>query len=139
MTRRDGGTNVRSGFYWNLASWEMVTVPRQGGLLPGDVAQRYLRVPVPALLVLAPMMGALYAIFLPFIGFAMFFGFLARKAGAGARAGFMELAVMVSPQWAPGQAYLSSKRRARAQAARKQADAAEQARLDALEREIDEK
>ena len=48
-------------------------------------ANRYLKVPVIALLVLAPLMGAVYAMFLPFIGFAMLFTFLGKKAFAMGR------------------------------------------------------
>ena len=62
-------------------------VPKQGGILPGDAADKYLRVPVLALLVLAPMMGAVYAMFLPFIGFAMLFSFLGKKAFGVTRRG----------------------------------------------------
>ena len=39
MARREGGTAVRSGFYWNLNKWEMQVVPKQGAVLaggPGD-------------------------------------------------------------------------------------------------------
>jgi antibiotic biosynthesis monooxygenase (ABM) superfamily enzyme len=37
------------------------------------------KVPLLALLVIAPVMGGLYAFFLPFIGFVMVAGFLGRK------------------------------------------------------------
>lgn len=110
MARPTGGTNVRAGFYWNLRKWEMTSIPRPGGILPGDAGETYVRVPVLALLVVAPLMGALYVIFLPFIGVAMVLAHLGRLAGAAARAGFMEVAVVVSPSWAPGEAYLAGKR-----------------------------
>jgi len=135
MLKREGGTQVKNGFYWNLHEWEMVMVPRQGGVLPGDATQAFLKVPVLGLLVIGPLMGALYAFFLPFIGFAMLFGFAGRKAGAAASTGFMEVMTVVAPHWQPGEAYLAAKRRAKA--ARPAGE--EQKALDTLEREIDER
>jgi hypothetical protein len=118
MATRTGGTNVRSGFYWNLGKWEMVTVPRQGGLLPGVTGDRYLKVPVIAMLGLAPLMGGLYVMFLPFIGFAMVLNWAARQLGTAVRNGFMELATVVAPRWQPGEAYLAAKKARKAAKAR---------------------
>jgi hypothetical protein len=111
MLKRTGGSNVRSGFYWNLRKWEMATMPRQGGVLPGGADDRYLKVPVLALLVVAPLMGGLYVMFLPLIGFALVFSYLGRRSGAVLRTGFMEMATTIAPHWAPGEAYLAGKRR----------------------------
>jgi hypothetical protein len=112
MTRRIGGTAAKSGFYWNLGKWEMTMVPKQGGILPGGATDRYLRVPVLALLVVAPLMGAVYAMFLPFIGFAMVFTFLGKKALALGRSGAVDVAATMTPDWRPGEAYLASSRKA---------------------------
>jgi len=111
MAKRTGGTAAKNGFYWNLGKWEMTMVPRQGGILPGDPRDRYLKVPVVALLVLAPMMGAVYAMFLPFIGFAMLFGFLGKKALAAVGIGASEVAATMGPSWRPGEAYLAGKKK----------------------------
>jgi hypothetical protein len=113
MTKRIGGTAARNGFYWNLGKWEMTMVPKQGGILPGGAAERYLKVPVVALLVLAPLMGAAYAMFLPFIGFAMLFTFLGKKALAMGRSGAVDVVATMSPDWRPGEAYLASNRKER--------------------------
>lgn len=77
--RHNGGDTVRYGFYWNLGEWEAQIVPKEGGELKGTPADRFVRLPLLALLVLAPLMGAAYAFFLPFIGFAMLVMFLAGK------------------------------------------------------------
>jgi hypothetical protein len=124
MLKRTGGSNVRSGFYWNLGKWEMATLPRQGGVLPGSADDRYIKVPVLALLLLAPVMGGLYVMFLPFIGFALVFSYVGRKSGVLLRTGFMEVATTLAPRWAPGEAYLAGKRRAkeRARNAERKAD-----------------
>ncbi len=66
-----GGTRVKAGFYFNVARWNLVVVPKGGGVLAGTDKDRYARVPALVLLGLAPVMGGLYVMFLPFIGFAM--------------------------------------------------------------------
>jgi hypothetical protein len=66
-----GGEQVKAGFYWNLREWEANIIPREGGVLAAKDDARYVRVPLPVLLFIAPLMGAAYAMFLPFIGFAM--------------------------------------------------------------------
>ncbi len=110
MSKHTGGADVKAGFYWNLRKWEMVTLSGVGGRLPGNPDERYLKVPIVAFLFIAPVMGGLYAFFLPFIGFAMVFAFLGRKVGAGSRAAFARVGGLVSPQWRPGEAYLAGKR-----------------------------
>ena len=107
MATRIGGTAAKSGFYWNLGKWEMAMIPKQGGILPGDAGEKYLRVPVVALLVLAPMMGAIYAMFLPFIGFALLFTFLAKKAFSFGKSSAVDVAATMTPSWRPGEAYLA--------------------------------
>lgn len=74
--RRRGGEAVKFGFYWNVAEWEAQIVPAAGGTLNGGETVKYVRLPLLALLVVAPLMGAAYAMFLPFIGFAMLAMFL---------------------------------------------------------------
>lgn len=110
MAKHVGGTDVKAGFYWNLKKWEMVTLSGIGGRLPGNFEDSYLKVPVVAFLVIAPVMGGLYAFFLPFIGFAMVAAFLGRKIGVAGRAAVARVGGLVSPQWAPGEAYLAGKR-----------------------------
>jgi hypothetical protein len=80
--KRRGGDAVKFGFYWNVAEWEAQIVPAAGGTLNGDGATRYVRLPLLALLIVAPLMGAAYAMFLPFIGFAMVAMFLTGRLKA---------------------------------------------------------
>jgi hypothetical protein len=110
MTKHTGGTEVKAGFYWNLRKWEMVTLSGNGGTLAGNSEDRYLKVPIIAFLFVAPVMGGLYAFFLPFIGFALVFAFLGRKAGALGRAAAVRVGGLVSPQWRPGEAHLAGRR-----------------------------
>jgi hypothetical protein len=108
MAQRTGGTAAKSGFYWNLGKWEMTLVPKQGGILPGGATDAYLKVPIVGFLLLAPMMGAAYAMFLPFIGFAMLFTFLGGKALAAAGAGATGVGVTMVQDWRPGEACLAN-------------------------------
>ena len=79
MLKYKGGDNVKAGFYWNTGEWEAQIVSREGGVLTGGTEAHYLRLPILAVLVLAPIMGGVYAFFLPFIGFAMVLAYLAGR------------------------------------------------------------
>lgn len=81
MKTRNGGQEAKAGFWWNTSSWEFTLVKAAGDALPGDATARYLRVPTLALVFLGPIMGALFVMFLPFLGFAMLFGAIATKLG----------------------------------------------------------
>ena len=82
FSRHRGGDTVGYGFYWNQAEWEAQIISAGGGALNGNSEAKYVRLPLLALLVLAPLMGAAYAMFLPFIGFAMVAMFLAGRLRA---------------------------------------------------------
>ena len=110
----EGGTKVNYGFYWSARAWDMAMVPAEGGLLPGASDRHYARIPTFLFLLMAPFMGALYVVFLPFVGFVMVAGYAARGAKRLATDGFMNVAVAVSPHWAPGEAYLAGRRKAKA-------------------------
>jgi hypothetical protein len=84
MKRWLGGTKVGPGFYWRFDALEIVPVSAPEGLLPGGQEVRYVRVPTVAMLALAPAMGGAFALFLPFIGFAM----VAREVGRRLAAAF---------------------------------------------------
>ena len=88
MNTKRAGERAKVGFYFNLRSWELTLHRADGSALPGQDNDRYLRVPAAALLVLGPMMGFLFVIFLPLIGFALTFRELGhRVAGLFARKG----------------------------------------------------
>ena len=74
-----GGQNVKSGFYWNLAKWEIVTVEKGRGILPGGEEHRYIKLPILLMIGCAPVMGAIYVIFLPLMGFALILGLGGKK------------------------------------------------------------
>ena len=80
MLKQTGGTKARNGYYLNLASWELIPA-KTDQILPGAGDQKYLRVPALALFVLAPFLGALFVVFLPFIGFALVLGYVGQRIG----------------------------------------------------------
>lgn len=90
MTRYHGGETVRRGFYLNRRSWELESIAKENDLLPGDSKARYVRVPVPAVVLAGPLFGLAYVILLPVIlsfGFAYFFArWVAKKLGSKSRA-----------------------------------------------------
>jgi hypothetical protein len=92
----------------------MAMVPAEGGMLPGAADRHYTRIPTFLFLLMAPIMGALYVVFLPFAGFALVAGYAARGLKRLATDSFMQIAVLVSPHWAPGEAYLAGRRREKA-------------------------
>ena len=121
-----GGTKVNYGFYWSAKAWDMAMIPAEGGLLPGGSDRHYTRIPTVLFLLMAPIMGALYVVFLPFAGFALVAGHALRALTTLATDAFMHVAVAVSPAWAPGEAYLAARKQAKAEkaAARKHAKTA---------------
>jgi hypothetical protein len=123
MARYEGGKKVNYGFYWSARAWDMTMVPAEGGLLPGGSDQHYTRIPTFLFLLMAPVMGALYVVFLPFAGFALVAGHALRALKTVTMDAFMHIAVAVSPQWAPGEAYLAARKRAKAEKAAKRTTA----------------
>jgi hypothetical protein len=71
MTTYTGGETVKTGFYWNRGKWAAEVVPAGGGALPGAPGTVYNRIPWPVLLVVAPVMGGAFAMFLPFLGLGL--------------------------------------------------------------------
>ncbi len=141
MTTFGGGTQVQSGYYWNAGKWEMVPVERSGDALPGSRSDRYLRIPLPLVFLLLPLMGGLFVVFLPFIGFALTAQAAALPIVGLFRRSAQDLAATVTPGWQPGEAHFTGKRAegAEAEEEKKVPAAAEGGALDQLQREIDEK
>lgn len=110
MARYDGGTQVESGYYWNPGRWAIEVVPPEGGRLPGAAAAGYVKVPFAALFVIVPLLGAVFLMFLPLIGFALFGQAVVKRVTGGVRKGATELAATIQPgQFAAGEAYFAGK------------------------------
>jgi hypothetical protein len=98
----NGGQTVQAGTYWNLSNGSRVQM-EQDGVLPGSGTTRYVKAPVPVMLMAAPVIGLVFAVFLPLIGIVMTLSLIGKKVVEGvesAAAGSMSFG------WRPIQAYL---------------------------------
>ena len=107
MLKYNGGNRLGKGTYWNLTNGERIDI-RNEGILPGDAKKAYYRMPAAAIIVVGPVLGLLYAAFLPFIGIAMLVKLVAQKAGGGV----MEMVHgSASFGWRPSESYLAGKKK----------------------------
>ena len=110
-----GGHTVKAGTYWNLANGNRVQMEQEGAL-PGSGTTRYIKAHVAVMLMAAPVIGLLFAVFLPFIGIAMTLSLIGKKltnVAAEAAAGSMSFG------WRPVEAYLAGRKTTKAARAKK--------------------
>ena len=103
------GSMVKGGFYFNRDKLDLIAVSGKEGRLPGADGQRYMRIPALAMLILAPALGGLFVMFLPFIGFVLVLQHLARLSLSGMKRARRALLLVITPTWRPGEAYLAGK------------------------------
>jgi hypothetical protein len=139
MAKRVGGSLVKGGYYWNTRGWSVVDVPRGGGVLPGTAETRYVAVPWPLLLVILPVMGGLFVVFLPLIGFVLTIHAIAVRLAGGLKKRIGDLAATMHPGWTPGEAHLTGKPPKEGEKAEEGAAPAKDEALEKLTREIEEK
>jgi hypothetical protein len=107
MLKHNGGDRVGKGTYWNLTNGERIDI-RDEGTLPGEAKKAYYRMPAAAIIVAGPVLGLIYALFLPFIGITMLVKLVGQKAGAGV----MEMVHgSASFGWRPSESYLTGKKK----------------------------
>jgi hypothetical protein len=109
MARYTGGSRVPGGYYLNVRRGSITPVNDAGGNLPGTSDERYEQISWVTALLLAPVLGGLFVVCLPFIGFAMFFRLVWNKVTGTAREGARDLAATVTPGWRPGEAHLTGR------------------------------
>ncbi len=125
-----GQTQVRSGYYINARSYELVNVPSDGGTLPGGPETKYLRIPVLVAMVAAPALGGLFIVAFPLIGLGVIGQAVYRAITGSAK----EVAATVATQAMPaGSTALTGKPTDEAATGEPSKDAA----ADALAREIE--
>lgn len=127
-----GTQHVEPGIYFNARRLSFKSMDDEG-LLPGGENEAWRRVPALALLVVGPLMGLAYAIFLPLIGFAMVGGIVLRKAGELGVEAIRASARVLSPAWQPARAFLSR----RSRKPRKHRDTAQDEWADEVRRQLD--
>lgn len=133
MTIYTGTQQVDPGLYMNLRKFAITSV-EQRAALPGDATDTYYHVPMLLMLAAAPVLGLVFVIFLPFIGFAMVAYLLGNKAvelGAGV---VEQMGRVRRPGWAPALAFLSRSKRAK----RAPAPAAPDAWTEGVEKKLNE-
>ena len=127
---------MRSGYYLDPAGWRIEPVAEGGRLPAGDA--KWIRIPTAAALALVPILGATFLMFMPMIGFVLFLQAMASPVLKVFNRGAEELAATVSPGWQPGEAHFTGKSPESARVEEK-GPTANDARLDALEKEIADK
>jgi hypothetical protein len=132
-----GGTAVESGYYLNAAEWSVHPVSRDGERLPAGKGE-WRRIPTVVAIGLTPVLGLVFLMFLPLIGFVLAAHAAVQPVVRMFHASARDLAATVGPGWRPGEAHLTGKRDEHAGVEEKGPTAAAE-RLDALEREIEEK
>jgi hypothetical protein len=110
MTMIEAGTRVKKGYYFSAKSWFLQPMPRDGEALPGTSGEKYLHVPLLLAFVVAPLMGAAFLMFLPFIGFYLALHAAVRPVVRLFTRSATELASTMQPGWQPGEAHLTGQR-----------------------------
>jgi hypothetical protein len=108
MARFIGGSKVESGYYVNTRSFAVVSMPVEG-CLPGGPEDAFVSVPWPLLLMAAPVVGGVFVLAYPVVGFSMMVYGLARKAAGAAGDTAKDLAATMAPGHAVGEAHLTGK------------------------------
>ncbi len=133
MAKHTGGMQVAGGYYWNPRKWEVEVVASEGGRLKGAADARYVKLPFPVLFVVIPLLGALFLMFLPLVGFALFGYAIVKKVTGGVKAGATELASTMAPGgFATGEAHFTGK-----PGEEKKGEAPKSAEIAELEKEIE--
>ena len=79
MKKIAGGTEVSEGYYLNVRRWALVPVAKGGGRLPGGAADAFVQLSTSMVLALTPVLGGLFVVFLPVIGFVLVAQALVRR------------------------------------------------------------
>jgi len=104
--KHKGGEKVSKGNYWNITNGQRVIV-RNEETLPGDSTTTFYKASPLLVLAAGPVLGLLYAAFLPFIGIAMVMQLLLTTMFA---ATFSEMAKVSTFNWSPAASFLAGRK-----------------------------
>ena len=104
--RYTGGELATKGSYWDFSAGQRVTVLREE-MLPGSNTTTYFKASPLLMLAAGPVLGLIYAAFLPFIGLAIVGKMVLTRLFSGAAEGVSKVATF---NWQPTEAYLAGKR-----------------------------
>lgn len=107
--RHRGGEEVGKGNYWNFSTGERVSLDKEG-MLPGNADTIYYKANPALILAAGPVLGLIYAAFLPFIGIAMVMRLVFSKLFSERGEGLSRVATF---NWRPTEAYLAGRRHAK--------------------------
>ena len=107
MLKHNAGTKVGKGTYWNFSNGERIDISTEG-VLPGGRDTVYYRLPATGIVALGPVLGLIYAVFLPFIGIAMLVKVILQKVATAVTAPTQRAA---SFGWRPSESYLAGKKK----------------------------
>jgi hypothetical protein len=131
------GSAVQSGYYLNASRWHIEPIAKDGTKLP-DGKGEWMKVSTPLALMLVPILGATFLMFLPVIGFILLAQAMTAPLLNMFRASAKDLAATVSPGWQPGEAHFTGKSPENVGVEEKGPIAGD-AKLDALQAEIESK
>ena len=80
------GAKVKAGYYLNRDELDLIAVGGKEGSLPGPDGQRFYRIPLLTVVLLAPLLGSLFVFLMPLVAFALLFKHRGRLSLAGAKA-----------------------------------------------------
>lgn len=104
--RHMAGDQVGKGNYWNFSNGERITMNTEG-VLPGDDSAVYYKASPLVILAAGPVLGLIYAAFLPFIGLAIIARLVISKLFGGSAA---EISRIATFNWNPAESYLAGRR-----------------------------
>ena len=111
MERYFGTQTVEPGIYFEARKLVFRSFDERT-TLPGTPQTAYRKVPALVLLLAAPVLGGLYAIYLPLVGMLMLLAAIGEKGGALARDAGRALVRVTAPAWQPARAFLGRAKKA---------------------------
>lgn len=133
MKKISGGQwTERGGVYVSLRTGEFVTIPKEGGEIPGKATVSYIRIPALLAAVLGPIVGLTYVIFLPLVGLITLGWLIGRLAGRAAMGLRIKAGQLTGAEWQPGMSYFARKQKG----GKPQAD---EGTLEQLQKEVEQK
>jgi hypothetical protein len=105
MFKHTGGQRVESGTYWDVMTGLRVDFDQEG-TLPGGSGSKYLKASSGAILLLGPILGLAYIVFLPIMGIVTALALMVQKTLGGV---FGLGKHIVHFGWRPAESYLGGK------------------------------
>ncbi|MDA8101272.1 MAG: hypothetical protein M0042_16755 [Nitrospiraceae bacterium] len=105
-----GGQKAAAGTYWDVMNGSRVVLSAEG-TLPGGPETLYLKASAAVMLAAGPVLGLIFAVFLPFVGIVMAISLGIRKISEGITEA---AAAGTSLAWRPMEAYLAGSRKRKA-------------------------